>query len=62
MRCVAENIGRRATVDECTGRFWEGRFKLQILLDEASLLACARPTLTSIRFVRRSRKPPRPRE
>ena len=42
MRCVAENIARRAKrEDECTGRFWEGRFKLPILLDEASLLACA---------------------
>eukprot|EP00913_Durusdinium_trenchii_P028424 g26652.t1 len=42
MRCTAEVIARRANKeDRCTGRFWEGRYKAQVLLDEASLLACA---------------------
>lgn len=42
MRCVAENIAVRSNrEDGVTGRFWEGRFKCQVLLDEASVLACA---------------------
>ncbi|MEZ6092076.1 MAG: hypothetical protein R3C05_29540 [Pirellulaceae bacterium] len=42
MRCTA-----RISLDEATprmvsrGHFWEGRYKAQLLLDDASLLACA---------------------
>ncbi len=42
MRALSEPIARLANKqDDCTGRFWEGRFKAQRIVDEAGLLACA---------------------
>ena len=42
MRALSEPIARIANrQDDCTGRFWEGRFKALRIMDETGLLACA---------------------
>ncbi len=41
MKCLNEPIARQANKeDQCTGHFWEARFKSQPLLTEESLLTC----------------------
>ena len=42
MKSLSEPIARLANKqDGCTGRFWEGRFRAQRIVDEAGLLACS---------------------
>jgi REP element-mobilizing transposase RayT len=42
MASLCEPIARRANrEDRCTGRFWEGRYKSQRIVDETALLACS---------------------
>ncbi len=42
MAALNEHIARQANAeDNCTGKYWEARFKSQALLDEQAILACS---------------------
>jgi hypothetical protein len=41
-RCLSEHIAKKANKeDQCTGRFWEGRFKCQRVHDISGLITCS---------------------
>lgn len=51
MKVLSERIARRANKeDECSGHFWQGRYRCQAILDEAALLMmCAYVDLNPMR-------------